>query len=303
MNLKPISVKKIHKLRIANNMKYIFFICCLFLNLKAAAQSCQGQAQSNLSAIASAVCSNDGIELITKLKSQGFRCEEETIYSTRRGRMCSGKLIPYSQPVRIYVSPYYQKKSEPTISMHFHGHRLEGVGTFQINKGDLNGHGDYGARLVESKSTDLLVIPESTGKCFTYTELNDPEVMKKFTTSLEEATGLSKANYRLSAHSGGAKVVNAVIVNQSLNGRVKSVGLFDAIYQEQSGVIKFLKASPENTAVVTYLENGTTQNQTANFISATKDLKTQVQIHSISKTNSNHMMIMNQGQFAEFLAK
>lgn len=300
-NLKLTSVKKIHKLRTANNMKFIFYII-LFLNLKAGAQSCQSQ-QSNLSAIASAACSTDSIELIDKLKSQGFRCDSASDNSSRRGRICSGKLSPYTQSVRIYVSPYYQKKSEPTISMHFHGHRLTGIDTFQTKGNDMNGHGDYGARLVDSKSTDLLVIPESTGKCADYVEFNNAEVMKKFTASLEEATGLKSASYRLSAHSGGAKVVNAIINNQSLNGRVKSVGLFDAIYQEQAGVIKFLKASSKNTAVIAYLENGSTQNQTAAFISATKDLKSQVQIHPISQTKSSHMMIMNQGQFTEFLSK
>jgi len=284
-------------------MKYIIITIILILNFNTGAQSCPSRAQNNLSAIASTVCSNDSLQLIDKLKAQGFRCDQQSVNTSRRGVLCSGKISSYSQPVRIYISPNYQKKLEPTINMHFHGHRLQGIDTFQTNANDMSGHGDYGARLVESKSTDLLVIPESTGKCFDYTEFNNPEVLKKFTASLEEVTGSKNANYRLSAHSGGAKVVNAIILNQSLNGRVKSVGLFDAIYQEQSGVIKFLKASPNNTVVVAYLENGTTQTQTTNFIAATKDLKNQMQLHSISKTKSSHMMIMNQGQFAEFLAK
>lgn len=287
--------------RIANNVAYILLL--IFLNFKANAQSCVTRSQDNLSAIASTVCSNDGLQLIDKLKSQGFRCDSQNANTPRRGVMCTGKLAPYSQPVRIYISPNYQKKSEPTISMHFHGHRLQGIDTFQTNGNDMNGHGDYGARLVESKSTDLLVIPESTGKCFNYTEFNNAEAMKKFVTSLEQATGLNDANYRLSAHSGGAKVVNAIILNQSLNGRVKSVGLFDAIYQEQTGVIKFLKASQKNTAVVAYLANGTTQSQTNGFLAATSAVKNQVQMHAISQSKSNHMKIMNQGQFADFLAK
>lgn len=293
-------------LNVSGNInKLLIFIGISFLfKLNAVAQSCHTNPNGNLSAIATAVCSNDSIEMVDKLKAQGFRCDLQNANVSRRGVLCSGKFANYSQPVRIYVSPNYQKKSEPVINVHFHGHRLQGVDTFQTLGNDMKGHGDYGARLVESKSTDLLVIPESTGTCSTYaSELNSPKQTKDFFAALENTTGLSNAGYRLSAHSGGAKVVNNVLINQTLEGRVKSVGLFDAIYQEQVGVIKFLKTSSKNTAVVAYLENGSTQNQTNNFKAGITGLKSQVQMFSISKAKSGHMNIMNQGQFADFLAK
>jgi hypothetical protein len=284
-------------------MKLIIITFLFLVTSKGAAQSCQ-KAQDNLGAIASSVCSNDSIEMVDKLKAQGFRCDSQNANISRRGVMCSGKLASYSQPVRIYVSPNYLKKPDSVINVHFHGHRLQGIDTFQTLGNDIKGHGDYGARLVESKSTDLLVIPESTGKCANYAnELNTPGQTQEFFAALEKTTGLNKANYRLSAHSGGAKVVNKILLNQTLDGRVKSVGLFDAIYQEQTGVIKFLKTSSKNRAVVTYLENGTTQAKTGNFKAAVSGLKNQVQIFSVPQVKSSHMMIMNQGQFADFLAE
>lgn len=280
------------------------FIFFLIFQIKALAQSCHPNKSDNLSAIASVVCTNDSLQMIDHLKSQGFRCDSHSVNTLRRGTLCIGKINSYSQPVRIYVSPNFQKKSESLINLHFHGHRSDGIDSFQTLGNDLSGHGDYGARLVESKSTDLLVIPESTGKCLNYdTELNTAEKTKQFSLSLEQITGLKNPVYKLSAHSGGGRIVNKIILNQSLEGRIKAVGLFDSIYQEQAGVLKFLKTSPNNKATVVYLENGSTQKETSRFLTASSSLKSQLRIHALSPAKSSHMRIMNQGQFADFLEK
>lgn len=302
MNLKLISVKKIHRRRIANNMKSLFLVLILF-NVKSFAQSCK-PALGNLAAIASTACTNDSLEMVAKLKNQSFRCDSFSETSLKRGILCVGKISPYSQAVRVYVSPKFKKKSDTTINLHLHGHRLNGIDTFQTLGNDTNGVGDYGARLVESGSTDLLVIPESTGSCLNYdTELTNPVKMKEFLSTLEKTTGLDKPSYRLSSHSGGARSLNKILLAGSFDGRVKSIGLFDAIYQEQKGVIKFLEASPKNKVTVAYLAGGTTQNQTAGFLSSTQNMKNQVQVFPFSKAKSTHMNIMNQGQFSKFLAE
>lgn len=285
-------------------MKYIFCLIILSLHLEVLAQSCNSNAQTNLGAIASTICSEDSLKMIEQLKSQGFRCDSPAENIPKRGVLCKGKLGNYSQPVRIYVSPNYKAKSPASINLHFHGHRLNGIDTFQTNGADTTGHGDYGARLVESKSNDLLVIPESTGNCATYdTELNDQAETKSFIQALESAAGLSNPSYKLTAHSGGARILNKVLLNGSLDGRVKAIGLFDAIYEDQTGVKRFLKASVNNKAVVNYLENGTTQKMTTYFISTTKEFEKQVQLIPVNKMNSGHMAIVNQGPFSKFLAQ
>lgn len=285
-------------------MKLLLMSLILITHYEVLAQSCKASTQSNLAAIASTVCSDDSLKMIDQLKAQGFRCDSPSESMMKRGILCKGKIGNYSQPVRIYVSPNYQKKSPASINLHFHGHRLNGIDTFQTNQGDTLGHGDYGARLVDSKSNDLLVIPESTGKCANYdTELNDQAETKNFINALEQVTGLLNASYKLTAHSGGAKVLNKVLSNESLDGRVKSVGLFDAIYEDQAGVKKYLKASVNNRAVVNYLENGTTQKMTSYFLSTTKDVRGQVQVIPVSKTKSSHMSIINQGPFSQILAE
>ena len=302
MNLKLISVKKIHRRRIANSMKILFWVLILF-NVKSFAQSCKS-AQANLAAIASTACTNDSLEMIDQLKSRGFRCDAFSETSLKRGTLCTGKISSYSQAVRIYVSPKFKKKADTAINLHLHGHRLNGIDTFQTLGNDTNGFGDYGARLTESGSTDLLVIPESTGSCLNYdTEFTNPVKMKEFLSTLEKTTGLDKPLYRLSAHSGGARSLNKILLAGSFDGRVKAVGLFDAIYQEQKGVIKFLEASPKNKVMVAYLVGGTTQSQTAGFLSSTQNLKNQVQVFPFSKTKSTHMNIMNHGQFTKFLTE
>lgn len=283
-------------------MKYII-LTLILISVKSFAQSCKPVA-GNLAAIAATACTNDSLEMIDQLKSQGFQCDPHSETSLKRGVLCTGKIASYSQPVRIYVSPHFKKKSDTAINIHLHGHRLNGIDTFQTLGKDMSGFGDYGARLVESGSTDLLVIPESTGACLNYdTEFTNPSKMKDFLSTLEKTTGLDKPAYRLSAHSGGARSLNKILLAGSLDGRVKSIGLFDAIYQEQKGVIKFLQASPKNKVTVAYLVNGTTQNQTTGFLSATQTVKSQLQIFAFDKNKSTHMNIMNHGQFTKFLAE
>lgn len=284
------------------NMKLAFLVSLFLISHNALAQSCK-RSSDNLSAIGATTCSTDSLEMMDKLKGQGFRCEEPSANTVKRGVLCTGKVGVYSQPVRIYVSPNYQKKSQPQINMFFHGHRLGGINTFQVDASSTQGHGDFGARLVESKSTDLLVIPESSGNCANYDrELNDASKMKSFISSLEQTTGLANANYKLAAHSGGGRILNKTLLNGSLDGRVKSVALFDSIYEEQAGVKKYLSASKANKVTVTYLKNASTQKMTTVFTSTTPDYKAQLSVIPISQTQSTHMAIMNQGTFADFLA-
>lgn len=245
---------------------------------------------------------DDAKTLRAKLEVENFNCTHNEVADPSKSITCIGRVNGYSQPVRIYIPFNYTKKTKPKINLFFHGHRLKEFDTFET--------GGYDTRLAESGSADLLVIPESIGKGATYDrELWGPAGIKNLITQIENKTDSKGATYKLSAHSGGGRIVNQVLQSKVLDERVENLALFDAIYQDMPAVREYLKVSSKNTLQLTYIDKGSTVDNTNSFLRSFVAQPDQIQKNPIPAANPNapttedHMMIIKNGGFSQFLAK
>jgi len=137
--------------------------------------------------------------------------------------------------VAIFVPKSFQETGQVDFVVHFHGWYNTVAGTlrqYQLIE-----------QLVESGKNAVLVVPEGPhnapdsfgGK------LEDPDGFKKFmdevVTSLNQRGGFkdkdfSIGNIILSGHSGGYRVLSAILDRGGLSAKVKEAWLFDALYAE-----------------------------------------------------------------------
>ena len=147
--------------------------------------------------------------------------------------------------VAIFVPKGFRETGRVDVVIHFHGWNNTVGGTLA------------GFQLIEqfmaSSKNALLVVPEGPrnapdsfgGK------LEDPDGFKRFVAELA-ATLKSRAAFKndfaigniiLSGHSGGYRVISAILDRGDLSAKVKEVWLFDALYAETE---KFLAWSDEH---------------------------------------------------------
>ena len=131
--------------------------------------------------------------------------------------------------------------------------------------------------------------------------------MKAFVSQIEMNSGLEKPDYKLSSHSGGGRILDQTLRNKILDGRIKSLGLFESIYEDKPGVREYLKKSPDNKVFLSVIKDGTTQNKTDVFLKTVTSQISQIKVNSVppqipkKPTVLDHMKIINTGNFEDFL--
>lgn len=243
-------------------------------------------------------------DLLTKQK---FTCNTSSVEISKRGILCQGLVAGYPRNVRIYIPANYTGTIGTKINYFFHGHRLAGVDTFKINPGDTKGSGDFGARLAESQSKDLLVIPESIGNCATYeVRLYHLEEFQNFLSNIEKLVGLDRPKFSLSGHSGAGRVLNILlshVKNLKIEDRLVKVGYYDAFYHADYPYLTDLvkRASSIYFTVAYVYPGGTTKG-----MGSLSPYKNKIVVKVVPGKNgviSDHMNVMNNGGFSQFLAK
>jgi hypothetical protein len=250
-------------------------------------------------------------DLIDLLRLSKFKCTAES--SIDPVTTCIGLISGYSQKVRIYIPKSYEAQNLTTLNIHFHGWRLDGVDTFKVNKSDLQGWGDYAARLAESGSSELLIIPESIGHCSTYkTELTGIGKFEQFVTEIKKNIGAKEdLLIGLSGHSGAGRVIDLILgslrTNQSsLINQIYKIGFFDAVYDDLPNFRALVSSTREVSYSVSYLANGSTQSYTTNLKKLLANNVAKVKFSGVPASKLgplyDHMMNMNLGGFSNFLS-
>lgn len=253
--------------------------------------------------------SSDALALIAEFNAKGFRCSENDLLKSLRGVVCVGSFRDYPQPVRFYVSPYYQQ-SENKNHIHFHGHRLQGVDTFETHAADLEGWGDYGAELVTSQFKGLLIIPESIGNCETYEKYFVSEFeFQDFVNDLEFFQSQQASSVSLSGHSGAYRILNRMAGFPAVIESVHRLGLLDAIYSTIPHITNWINGNENNDLRIYYVigNKSGTETHTQNFIKTLSEYaKEYLTIKGVAPAPlvdalSAHMSIVRDGNFADIL--
>lgn len=136
--------------------------------------------------------------------------------------------------VAIFVPSGFSETDRVDFVIHFHGWYNTVAGTLKTFR--------LAEQFIASGKNAVLVLPEGPvnapdsfgGK------LEDPEGFKRFMAELTSALkqrgvfkqGFTVGNIILSGHSGGYRVISAIVDRGGLSANVKEVWLFDALYAE-----------------------------------------------------------------------
>ena len=175
-----------------------------------------------------------------------------------------------NRTVAMFIPKGFRETGRVDFVVHFHGWRNTVVGTLQQ------------FRLIEQfaasgRNAVLLVpagpqnAPDSAGG-----KLEDPDGFRCFMaealTGLRQRSGFAHTNFAvggiiLSGHSGGYRVVSAILEHGGLTASVREVWLFDALYARSD---KFLAWSTQSDGRLLniYTDGGGTRNRTEEMMSA-----------------------------------
>jgi len=222
-----------------------------------------------LSAACTAKVSPDANKVAQDLKSRGFQCSDP---SDLRGIRCRGKFTSYNQAVNIFIPPQYSAQKKTDWNWHFHGF----LSSANADPFDLKtGAGDFGQLLKSAGSNDIVVAPESRGKCEDYRNVTAPQFVKMLQEGREllkssGATLSQNSKLGLSGHSGAYVILNkignwnlqdpAVQVELSPLARI---ALLDSVYASQdsgrtgiAALIEGVRKKPGHNIVIAYNPSG-----------------------------------------------
>ena len=166
--------------------------------------------------------------------------------------------------VAIFIPKGCREGKRVDVVVHFHGWGNSVEGTLRQFK--------LIEQFVESRKNAVLVVPEGPKNASDSSggKLEDPEGFKRFaeelTAALRQQGGFCKTNFTLgriilSGHSGGYRVISAILDHGGLSKQVREVWLFDALYAQTE---KFLtwRDQQHGRLLNIYTEQGGTKDDT-----------------------------------------
>jgi len=176
--------------------------------------------------------------------------------------------------VGIFVPKGFRRADKVDFVVHFHGWRN--------HVENVLSHYELPQQFAEAGRNAILVVPQgpydapdsSGGK------LEDENGFKKFMVEVvavlrkEGVIGSeSIGEIVLCGHSGGYKVISAIVTRGGLEEKVKEVWLFDALYANTEQFMGWFKRFPERRMIVIYTLHGGTKEETEKLIMSLKDAK------------------------------
>lgn len=176
--------------------------------------------------------------------------------------------------VAIFVPKGFRRTDKVDFVVHFHGwrnHVEKVLSYYQLPQ-----------QFVESGKNAILVVPQgpydapdsSGGK------LEDENGFKRFmaevmATLRKEGVIESEpmGDIILCGHSGGYKVISAIVTHGGLEEKVKEVWLFDALYANTEQFMGWFKRFPERRMIMIYTLHGGTKEETEKLMASLKDAK------------------------------
>jgi len=191
--------------------------------------------------------------------------------------------------VAIFIPKGFRETTTVDFVVHFHGWHNNVAGT-------LSGY-KLIEQFVESGKNAILVVPEGPhdapdsfgGK------LEDPDGFKKFVAEVVET--LRQAGFKkefsvgsiiLSGHSGGYRVISAILDRGGLSSKVKEVWLFDALYAETEKFIAWWDKE-HGRLVNIYTDGGGTKDDAEAMMELLKKRGTKFLIGEETKMNSDEL--------------
>jgi len=154
------------------------------------------------------------------------------------GHKYQDKFFPADQhysdsTVAIFIPKGFREGKRVDVVVHFHGWGNSVEGTLRQFK--------LIEQFVESRKNAVLVVPEGPKNASDSSggKLEDPDGFKRFAEELTVALrlhgGFRKTNFALgsivlSGHSGGYRVISAILDRGGLSKQIREVWLFDALY-------------------------------------------------------------------------
>lgn len=174
--------------------------------------------------------------------------------------------------VALFIPKGFRETGHVDWVVHFHGWRNTVAGTlqqFQLIE-QFAASGRNAILLVPAGPQDA---PDSAGG-----KLEDPDGFRRFMaearTTLRQRAGFAQTNFTtggiiLSGHSGGYRVMAAILERGGCTAQVREVWLFDALYAQAD---KFLawSAKPGGRLINIYTDAGGTKTRTEEMMSALK---------------------------------
>ncbi len=246
--------------------------------------------------------------IVQNFKRSGFVCDDKNSDRADRAIECKGQTSAYPKTVHVYI-PRKLKNEKQIKKANYFFHGFRNGQTFQKNKDNLNGVGDFAAMLEKSKAEDsILIVPESDGQCDDYKKIiSNTKIFLDLQAEIEKKSGAKFSETTLSGHSGAYLTLDALLKNPEIGHKVKSIAMFDSIYDSQNSLPNtraWLASSQENKMKISYVvgQRESTRIQTEKFLFLTKNLKNQIAIQILNgNVQGAHMSAMQNGGFSDFL--
>ncbi len=166
--------------------------------------------------------------------------------------------------VALFIPKGFRETPRVDVVVHFHGWGNSVEGTLRQFK--------LIEQFVESGRNAILVVPEGPKNASDSGggKLEDPDGFKRFadelTAALREKAGFAQKEFTLgqiilSGHSGGYKVISAILDRGGLPEKVSEVWLFDALYAETDKFLAWWDRQHGRLLNI-YTENGGTKDDT-----------------------------------------
>lgn len=206
---------------------------------------------------ASGSIQSEPLTLLSKIQ-KNYKCNQRVVDGCAFSICKLTGLKNYSREVGIIIPNDLSSSSVRKVRFHLHGHSFGKLpngedfdsSIFTIEK-------SFNLGVVACKSKTPLFIPFSKGKCTDFdTKIYDTKDFNNLMNELLAKTYLNdmKAQIEMSAHSGGGRTITRIIKDAKYNkdsneptSRIKSIYLFDAIYNEarKNSYISWLKKSKD----------------------------------------------------------
>jgi hypothetical protein len=176
--------------------------------------------------------------------------------------------------VGIFVPKGFRRTDKVDFVVHFHGWRN--------HVENVLGHYELPQQFAESGRNAILVVPQgpydapdsSGGK------LEDENGFKRFMADVMETLrkeGVIEkepmGDVILCGHSGGYKVISAIVTRGGLEEKVKEVWLFDALYANADQFMGWFKRFPDRRMIMIYTLHGGTKEETEKLMASLKAAK------------------------------
>ncbi|PWU09825.1 MAG: hypothetical protein C5B50_26575 [Verrucomicrobia bacterium] len=193
--------------------------------------------------------------------------------------------------VAIFIPKGFHETGKIDLVVHFHG--WDNNVTAALKKYELI------EQLVESKRNAILVIPQGPRNASDSFggKLEDTNGFKRFVSetmeTLRQKSSLKRTEFELgkivlSGHSGGYRVMGAIVDHGGLSDHVREVWLFDALYAETEQFLAWFDRYHGRLLNI-YTEHGGTKEETEKLMGLLKDRKTAFWAGKESAIQSNDL--------------